>query len=205
MKVLLLHGQGRTTHAMRLLGSRLRRLGHPVQYFRYYTRREKFTEIVDRLVETIKESPHDQPYVLIGHSMGGLLSRASLPALKKCSPRHLVLLASPSQPPRLAPRLQHSRIYRYFTTDCGQQAANAEFYQVLAKPSVPTTIIAGTGGPRARWLPYGYEPNDGAMSVRETLLGPEYEVLLVPSIHTFIMNSLQTLHHIDRILRKLAN
>jgi hypothetical protein len=173
-----------------------------VQYFRYYTRFEKFTEIANRLVETIKALPDDQPYALVGHSMGGLLARASLPALENHPPVHLILLASPSRPPLLSQRAKRSRIYRYLTNDCGQQVANEEFYKTLPKPTVPTTIIAGSGGPRARWLPYGTEANDGVVSVKETLLGPEYEVIQVPSIHTFIMNSRQTLHHIDRILRQ---
>src|SRR5688572_33430375 len=105
MHILLLHGQGRTSNAMRLLGARLRRLGHQVQYFEYYTRREKFTEIAARLIDTIKVSfPSNKAYVLVGHSMGGLLARASLPALDDYLPLHLVLLASPSRPPLLAPR-----------------------------------------------------------------------------------------------------
>ena len=200
MNIFLLHGQGRTTNAMRLLGARLYRLGHHVQYFRYYTRTEKFGEIVERLVATIKTLPYDQPYALVGHSMGGLLARASLPALTAHLPFHLILLASPSQPPRMASHVQYIPIYQYLTNDCGQQVASAEFYNALPKPSVPTTIIAGSGGPRAEWLPYGHEANDGVLSVQETLLGPECEVIQVPSIHTFIMNSRQTLLHIDRIL-----
>ena len=198
MNIFLLHGQGRTTNAMRLLGARLYRLGHHVQYFRYYTRTEKFGEIVERLVATIKTLPYDQPYALVGHSMGGLLARASLPALTAHLPFHLILLASPSQPPRMASHVQYIPIYQYLTNDCGQQVASAEFYNTLPKkPSVPTTIIAGSGGPRAGWLPYGHEANDGVLSVQETLLGPECEVIQVPSIHTFIMNSRQTLLHID--------
>jgi len=202
MNVLLLHGQGRTTYAMRLLGIRLQRLGYRVQYFRYYTRTEKFAEIVERLIDTIRTLPHDQPYALVGHSMGGLLARASLPALGDHAPSHLVMLASPNQPPRLAPRLLHNRIYRYFTNDCGQQVASAAFYENLAKPTIATTIIAGTGGPRARWLPFGYEANDSVLSVQETRLGPDHDVILVPSLHTFIMNSREVLHHVDRILRQ---
>jgi len=203
MNILLLHGQGRTSNAMRLLGVRLRWLGHHVQYFEYYTRKEKFTDIVVRLIDTIKSTfSHNEPYVIVGHSMGGLLARASLPALEDHLPLHLVLLASPSRPPLLAPRAARSRIYRRITTDCGQQVANPEFYKDLPKPTIPTTIIAGSGGPRSRWLPYGYEVNDGVMSVQETYLGPEYEVIQVPCIHTFIMNSRQTLHHIEHILQQ---
>jgi hypothetical protein len=203
MNILLLHGQGRTSNAMRLLGARLRRLGNHVGYFEYYTRTEKFNDIALRLIHTIKSAlPDDQPYMLVGHSMGGLLARASLPYLEDHLPFHLVLLASPSRPPLLAPRAARSRIYRRITTDCGQKVASAEFYKNLPRPTIPTTIIAGTGGPRSRWLPYGYEANDGAMSVQETVLGPEYEVIEVPSIHTFIMNSRKVLHHIDRIIQQ---
>jgi len=202
MNVLLIHGQGRTTNAMRLLGVRLQRRGHHVRYFRYYTSREKFSQIVERLVATIQALPQDQPYALIGHSMGGLLARASLPALTQHAPVHLIMLASPSRPPRLAPRAQQNPIYRYFTYDCGQQVANAEFYKNLPKPAIPTTIFAGTGGPRGKWFPLGQEANDSVLTVQETQLGSEHDVILVPALHTFIMNSRETFQHIDRILRQ---
>lgn len=203
MNILLLHGQGRTSNAMRLLGVRLRWQGHDVRYFEYYTRREKFADIKLRLIDVIKTMfSHHEPYVIVGHSMGGLLARASLSSLKDHLPLHLVLLASPSRPPLLAPRVTRSRIYRRLTMDCGQQVANPEFYKSLPKPIIPTTVIAGTGGLRSKWLPYGYEANDGAMSVQDTYLGPEYELIQVPSIHTFIMNSRQTLHHIERIVQQ---
>jgi len=202
MNALLIHGQGRTTNAMRLLGVRLHWRGYQVRYFRYYTRRENFAQIVQRLIETINALPHDQPYALIGHSMGGLLARASLPALADHAPAHLIMLASPSRPPRLAPWGQNNPIYKYFTSDCGQQATNAEFYKNLPKPAIPTTIIAGTGGPRGQWFPIGQDANDSVLTVHETQLGPENAVILVPALHTFIMNSREVFHHIDRILRE---
>ena len=201
MNILLIHGQGRTTIAMRLLGLRLHRRGYQVRYFRYYTVREKFAQIVERLTEAIKTLPQNQPYALIGHSMGGLLARASLPALADHAPSHLIMLASPSRPPRLAPLAQHNLIYKYLTYDCGQQVAKAEFYRNLPKPAIPTTIIAGIGGPRGKWYPLGQEANDSVLTVEETRLGPENSMIQVPALHTFIMNSRETFCHIDRILR----
>lgn len=202
MNVLLIHGQGRTTNAMRLLGVRLQRRGHHVRYFRYYTRWEKFAQIAERLIETVKALPQDQPYALIGHSMGGLLARASLPALADHAPTHLIMLASPSRPPRIAPLAQHNPIYKYFTNDCGQRVVTAEFYKSLPEPNIPTTIIAGIGGPRGNWFPLAPEANDSVLTVQETQLGPEHAVILVPALHTFIMNSRETFQHIDRILRQ---
>ncbi|MFN8433718.1 MAG: hypothetical protein U0V18_06845 [Anaerolineales bacterium] len=200
MNVLLLHGQGRTTNAMRVLGFRLYKLGYRVQYFRYYTRKERFEGIVNRFVQWVNNTISDgQPYAIVGHSMGGLIARAGLPLLENL-PIHLFLLASPNRPPKLAPYVQNNFLYKYLTTDCGQLVLSSNFYQKLPLPNIPATIIAGFAGPRAEWLPYGFEPNDGALSVQDTSLGSGYELLQVPSIHTFIMNSKLTLQHIERIL-----
>jgi thioesterase superfamily protein len=201
MHVFLIHGQGRTTNAMRWLGVRLSRCGHHVRYFRYYTRREKFAQIIERLIETIHLLPQNQPYALIGHSMGGLLARASLPALAGHVPAHLILLASPSRLPRLAPWAAHNPIYKFLTYDGGQRVASAEFYRSLPRPNIPTTIIAGTGGPRGKWFPLGLEANDSVLTVQETRLGSEAVVIQVPALHMFIMNSREVCRHIDRILQ----
>jgi len=72
----------------------------------------------------------------------------------------------------------------------------------LPEPNVPTTIIAGTGGPRGKWFPIGQDANDSVLTVQETQLEPENTVILVPALHTFIMNSREVFHHIDRILRQ---
>ena len=68
------------------------------------------------------------------------------------------------------------------------------------QPTIPTTIIAGTAGPRGQWSPFGNQPNDGIVTVAETGLGPKTEVVLVPSVHTLVMNSPQVAQVIYEIL-----
>jgi len=201
MNIILLHGQGRTTFAMRLLGFRLQMLGYRVKYFRYYTRREKFAHIVQRLIDTVCSLPRDEPFALVGHSMGGVIARASLPSLSH-APVHLILMASPSRPPKMGPLARRNPLYTYITYECGQLVTSAAFYESLPKPEVPVTVIAGTGGPRGRWYPLGQEANDSVLTLQETSLGEDYEMILVPALHTFIMNSREVFHHIDRILKQ---
>lgn len=190
---------------MRLLGARLEKLEYHVRYFRYYTRSEKFEDIVSRFVAWVNKTHAGQPYAIVGHSMGGLIARAGLPALQQNPPIHLILLASPNRPSRLTPFVRNNLIYQYLTTDCGQLVLTTDFYQRLPLPEMSATVIAGCGGPRAKWLPYGFEPNDGALGLQDVYLGAGYDLIQVPSIHTFIMNSCQTLYHIDRILKQSRN
>jgi hypothetical protein len=59
----------------------------------------------------------------------------------------------------------------------------------LVVPTVPVRIYAGTGGYKGGFSPFAQEDNDGILAISETLLNPDDDVVRVPSIHTFIMNS----------------
>jgi len=70
----------------------------------------------------------------------------------------------------------------------------------LPVPGVPTKIYAGIAGPRGRYSPFGVEPNDGVLTVKETFL-PSVPIQTIPSIHTFIMNSKVVTQDIVRIAK----
>ncbi len=201
MLLLLIHGMGRTPLSLALLGRRLSQQGHRVRYFGYAAFHESFDQIVARLVATICATAGSQPYALIGHSLGGILARTALPALAHMPPRHLVMLAPPNQAPLLARSLHKHLLYRLLTRGCASKLTDQAFYAKLAQPTIHTTIIAGTAGPRGHWSPFGDRPNDGVVTVEETRLGLNTEVILVPSLHTLIMNSPQVTQTICDILR----
>jgi alpha-beta hydrolase superfamily lysophospholipase len=132
MRLLLIHGMGRTPLSLALLGRRLSKQGHIVRYFGYAAFLESFDQIVGRLVATIRATADQHPYALIGHSLGGILARAALPALANMPPRHLVMLAPPNQAPLLARRLRKHLLYRLTTRDCGAKLADRAFYETLS-------------------------------------------------------------------------
>ena len=191
MHIILIHGQARTPLAMSMLAYRLHRDGHTIRFFSYAAFCQTFESITRRFVRTVRFEVAEHPYVIISHSLGGIIARASLPALSDTPPQHLVMLAPPNQPPLLGKMVQSNPLYRVLTQDCGQRLDYDAFYKHLPVPTVPTTIIAGTAGPRGRFSPFGEQLNDGVVSVCETELGLGFEVKLVPALHTFIMNSAQ--------------
>lgn len=202
MYIVLIHGQGRSPLSMTLLGWRLRRAGHDICYFGYTPILQSFESITARFIQTIRNEVGDRPYAIVSHSLGGIITRASLPYLTDNLPKHLVMLAPPNQPARIAKKLKANPIYEWFTRDCGRKLGDDAFYETLPYPTVPTTIIAGTRGPRGKLSPFGEEANDSVLAVRETELGEGYRVILVPATHTFIMNSKQVAGIVSDVIKK---
>ncbi len=200
MRVFLLHGMGRTPASMWLLAWRLRQAGHQPSLFAYAVSLTALDEIVAKLRTQIAATldrdrrsagADDEPtYAVIGHSLGNLLTRLASPELPAGFCRFLQL-APPNQSPATARLLQGQKIFQAITQDAGRKLADEEFFATLPVPQVPTLILAGDAGPRQNFLPFHGEPNDGVLSVEETRL-PGVAHLVLPAIHTFIMNRRDT-------------
>lgn len=193
MRVFLIHGMGRSRASMLVLSSRLKRAGHQPSSFGYFVSRdpvprivEGFTAHVAAVVEEDGRRGHEEPYAIIGHSLGNLLTRLASARLPAGFSR-FVMLAPPNRSPVLARTLQRNPLFRALTGDAGQRLADPAFYAALPVPEVPTLIFAGDKGPRAKWLPFEGAASDGVVGVEETRLDGVPHVV-VPAIHTFIMN-----------------
>ena len=190
MRALLVHGMGRTPASMLVLARRLRPADVTTAQFGYVPAVERYERIVDRLMRRVSAIATDPDYIVIGHSLGGLLLRSALamldPALPQ--PRHLFMLATPNRSPRLARRWHRNLAYRLYTGDAGQLLANADRVAAIPPPAVPYTIIAGTGGAQRRWSVFQDEPNDWIVGLSEVRLRDDDRVITVPLGHTFMMN-----------------
>ena len=101
MQVLLVHGMGRTPLSMLRLGRKLRREGHTVNLLGYMAAVEPFARIVRRMQERFARIAAGGPYVVVGHSLGGLLTRAALGSGSSSftRPAHLIMLGTPTTTP----------------------------------------------------------------------------------------------------------
>jgi pimeloyl-ACP methyl ester carboxylesterase len=174
---------------MYLLGRRLARDRFDVDYFSYSPLVESHEEMVERMIVRLGKLAAAKAEVgLVGHSFGGLLFREALGRVPELNVRHLIMLGTPHQPPRLA------RIYQYppfnlFRGRVAEHLGNRRWYSTLPPIAVPYTIVSGTKGWSGKLSPFESEPNDGIVAVSETVLSERDRPILVPSIHTFLMNN----------------
>jgi Predicted acetyltransferases and hydrolases with the alpha/beta hydrolase fold len=95
--VLFVHGMGRSPILGWPMLFRLRRAGLATETFGYSSALEEFESIADRLRRRIIALSAKGNYVVVGHSLGGVLLRAALSTLPSevALPSHAFLLGSP--------------------------------------------------------------------------------------------------------------
>ena len=187
MHAILIHGMGRTPLAMSLLAARLQAAKIRPHLFGYSVTFERWDACIQRLEHFITKRVKTNEYIIIGHSLGSILTRATIPRLPH-QPAACFFLGSPTRVCKAADNFAHYRLAKLLMGEIGQRLADNQFMESLPLTGVTTKIYAGTAGPRGRYSPFGEELNDGVVTVKETLL-PGVPVQTVPVLHTFIMNS----------------
>jgi hypothetical protein len=187
-KILLIHGLARTSLSLLSLEWRLNQAGYETEHFGYTAFLESYSEIVRRLQKRLKVLSNQGNYVIVAHSLGGLLTRSALGDLSCLLPEQVIMLGTPNRLPRLAPLACKLPPFRWFTGECGVNLSNPNFFAQLPRLSTPYTIIAGTGGFRGFGSPFGLEVNDGIVALNETLLDNSNQPIELPVFHASMMS-----------------
>jgi len=187
MDAILIHGMGRTPIAMSLLAARLQASHIRPHLFGYSVTFERWESCLQRLERFIARRTGTNDYIMVGHSLGTVLTRAVLPRLSH-KPVACFLLAPPAEACKAARHFAPYRFYKLLGGEIAQLLADQQFMASIPPASVPAKIYAGTAGPRGRHSPFGNEPNDGLLTVKETMV-PNIPIQTIPVLHTFIMNS----------------
>tara|TARA_B100001105_G_scaffold192295_1_gene156345 strand:+ start:233 stop:868 length:636 start_codon:yes stop_codon:yes gene_type:complete len=185
---LFVHGMGRSPLSGWPMLRQLGRVGIQVQTFGYSAAVEDFASVVRRLSVRLNDIADRGDYIVIGHSLGGVLLRAALApsACKAKQPTRAFLLGSPIAASRWASRLSGNLVFRLATGDCGQLLASPARMSAIGAIDAPTTAIIGTKGITWKQSPFRGEPNDGIVSVSE-VSAPWFESQLeVPVFHSWL-------------------
>ena len=190
MNVLLIHGLGRSPLSMMPLMVPLQEAGHSVEFFGYWAFAESYDRIVDRLRQRLLRLVRSgDEYAIVGHSLGGLLTRSALAKKGIALPSHVFMLGTPNQSSRVA-QLAWRWLppFRWFARDCGKNLASLDWYATLEEPEFAYTAIAGTVGFTEEWSPFPQQINDGLVGVNEVTILDGDRPIQIPTVHTFLMN-----------------
>ncbi len=199
MDAIIIHGMGRTPAAMSILAARLRASNIRPHLFGYSVTFEKWDQCIQRYKNFIEKRVRTNDYIIVGHSLGTVLTRAVLSKLTH-QPSACFFLAPPTQVCKAARNFYRYLPLQLFMSEIGRVLTDEQFMKALPLPNIPTKIYAGIAGPRGRYSPFGEELNDGLLTVQETFL-PNVPMQTVPVLHTFIMNSKAVTQDIVKIAR----
>lgn len=193
MEVLFVHGMGRSPLSGWPLLQKLKRAGFKTQSFSYHVSLETFAAIQSRLTKKISDISQRGNYILIGHSLGGVLIRAAVNSLHSSihKPNHVFLLGSPIKPARLAQKLRSNIVFRFVTRDCGNLLASEDRMKCIGPLSQPVTSIIGVKGISWKSGPFHGEENDGVVSVSEVSAEWLLDEVRLPIVHTLLPSSQQ--------------
>jgi pimeloyl-ACP methyl ester carboxylesterase len=170
--IVMVHGAVVDGYEMFLLRRRLERFGYATRLFHYRSMMRGLDHNVDRLAEFIRKTEGDIVHV-VGHSMGGVLTRQVFEQAPDPRPGRLVAIASPL----LNLWIGHRALE--ILPQLGPMLIGKTVRDHIAKPADPIwrgtrdfAVVAGT-------YPFGIgrvfpdlpQPSDGVVLLEETRLG----------------------------------
>ena len=215
--VVVLHGLGRSRSSMNALckhlrekgGYRVFNVGYPSTQYDMAEQARTLRRLVNNLdgIEEINFVGHSMGNIVVRHYLGDLaeaekrgqspIVRSTLRAVpaKGDSPlfSRFVMLAPPNQGARLASILANNVLFKQIAGEAGQQLGRQwpELEKRLATPGFQFGIVAGGKGDGKGYNPLLSGDNDGVISVETAKLVGARDFIVVPSLHSFVMDKVQ--------------
>ncbi|CAI8153076.1 MAG: Uncharacterised protein [Pseudidiomarina mangrovi] len=191
--VLFIHGMGRSSLSAWPMLRELSRNGFITQRFDYFVSLSSFAQIKSRLKQRIVDLATAGDYILVGHSLGGVLIRAALNDLPVSVrlPRHVYLLGSPMRSSLLAKKLRPNPLFRLLTGDCGALLGSDKRMQMIGSLTTPTSAIIGARTIALTRRIFQQQPNDGVVTQYETSASWFQHEIELPLIHSVLPSSTQ--------------
>ncbi|MHB8903095.1 MAG: alpha/beta hydrolase [Thermoguttaceae bacterium] len=196
--VVTLHGLGRTRQSMAGLGSYLAlQGGYTWINMGYASTRDTIDAHARALAEVVGHLDQADEVNFVGHSLGNLVIRRYLADRAQTEPTEqrpplgrIVMLAPPNQGAELARKLGNNKLFQMVFGMSGSQLASSwkEIEGRLAIPACPFGIVAGGRGDEGVNNPWLEGDDDFIVTVDETRLRGAADFLVLPELHTFIMD-----------------
>lgn len=203
--VLILHGMGRTRFSMRKVARFLEEKGYKAINLSYPSTSEPIPVIADtyvrQAIESCVKQGADKVHV-VTHSLGGIVIRQYLQNNSLPEGSRIVMLGPPNKGSEVADVLMNSFIYKWLMGDAGQSLGTDDdsYVNMLGPVEEDIGIIAGTRtvDPVSSLLIPG--PDDGKVSVDNTMLDEMADFICIPKSHPFMASSRTIMHQIEYFL-----
>lgn len=150
------------------------------------------------------KSKNSKNIFFVTHSMGGILVRYYFQNKKEDALlktiKAVVMISPPNHGSEIVDAFKNQSWFKWFNGPAGLQLGTDKNSLPNKLKSVPLTIGVITGNSSSDpWFSYLFKgPNDGKVSVESAKLHEMKDFLVVPSGHTFIMNS-------DDVIKNIFN
>jgi len=190
--VVLLHGLGRTSLAMRYLEYRLQEAGYETFNIGYPSTRLASDQLLSLLHTRLVQCCSSRSRVhFVAHSLGGLLVRALLDEKHYLNLGRVVILGTPSQGSELVDWLKENPLFQVLAGPTAQEIGTGRnsLPRRLPPPEYELGVIAGSHSlnPVGSWILEG--PDDGIVSVESTRVAGMTDFLLTPTDHVMMRYS----------------
>jgi len=206
--VILLHGLFRSSASMEKLAKCLREQGHDTVFnVTYASTQSGVGEHAESLARIIANLDGIEEINIVAHSMGNIVARRYLADHEdKPDPRlrRMVMLGPPNHGSLGAVVLAENAIFTTLTGQAGQELGIqwGDLEERLATPTFEFGIIAGGKQDDRGFNPLLPGDNDAIISVDTTRLAGASDFIIVPVIHSFLMDDARVGEYTLRFLQK---
>ncbi|MBE9504993.1 MAG: DUF2183 domain-containing protein, partial [Proteobacteria bacterium] len=205
--IVLLHGMARSRFSMYLMEKYLQEKGYRTINEGYPSTKKSIKELAGEELATAVKSCRNkgaERVHLVTHSLGGIITRQYLQSHDLPKGSRIVMLAPPNKGSELADKLKGLDAYKWLNGPAGQELGTGpdSIPNSLKPVDVEIGIIAGDSSLNPFYSAMIPGPDDGKVSVERAQLEEMKDFIIMPSSHSFIMNSSdvmkQTLHFLEK-------
>lgn len=203
--VLLLHGMFRSKDAFRGMRHALRDAGYDPLAVNYPSTRRTVQAHAAQVAELLDNAADYYRRVsFVCHSLGGVVARVVLSSddgwQDRLEVNRLVTIGTPNRGAAMVDLLGAFWAFRQVAGPASTDISTRRIVDVPL-PSCPFGVVAGVRGDGAGYNPFIEGDDDMVVGVRSALLDEAEDQLVLPAVHTFIMNHPQvvssTLRYLD--------